>query len=257
MARNRTVTTAYIPSYTEMDLQQNVSDSKGKQGSKNVSIHQSTCLLCPPKNLYLCRALFALIKIQGVQSAPTSQPQNGQGGGRSAIPSYQEIYREMGLESSQDPRRRRQQQQQLNAQQHAGPRRPQHAPPQPVAQQQQQRPHPTGFAARRSSLPGPVGAAHVARGYPGQAFAGQCRSSLHFGHLHRDVLEEGKELYKREDLLDVGGHLGPTREWHGSVKEGCDSLCISNLVRDRAGFVLLFRQNDPFNSWFSTREICN
>lgn len=172
-----------------------------------------------------------LNKIQSAQSAPTSQPQNGQGGARSAIPSYQEIYREMGLVSSQDPRRRQQQHQQQQAAQLAGPRRPQHAPPLPVAQQQQQqqqRPHLTGFAPRRSNPPGAAGAP---RGYSGQALAGPCRSSFHFGHLHRDVLEEGKELYKRGDMSDAGGHLSQTREVHGNVKEGCDSLCISNLVR--------------------------
>jgi len=183
------------------------------------------------------------MQYQSAQSAPAGQPPSEQGGGRSAIPSYQEIYREMGLVSTQDPRRRQQQQQQQQQaaqQQHAGPRRPQHAPPSVAQQQQQQqqlqqqqaKPQLTGFAARKSNLP----AAPVPRGYVGQGQAlagGQCRSSFHFGHLHRDVLEEGKELFKRENLFDVGGHLSETREVHGNAREGCDSLCISNLVRVR------------------------
>lgn len=56
-----------------------------------------------------------------------------------------------------------------------------------------------------------------------------------------DVLEEGKELYKRGDMSDAGGHLSQTREVHGNVKEGCDSLCIGNLVRG---------PNDPSGVYF-------
>ena len=56
--------------------------------------------------------------------------------------------------------------------------------------------------------------------------------TTHFGHVYnRDDIEEGKELYTRKDLGVLGGHLGEHKDVHGNMREGCDSLCITSLVR--------------------------
>jgi len=51
--------------------------------------------------------------------------------------------------------------------------------------------------------------------------------------VNREDVEEGKELYTREDLVHLGGHLDTAgKEVHGNGREGCDSLVIGNLERD-------------------------
>jgi hypothetical protein len=64
-------------------------------------------------------------------------------------------------------------------------------------------------------------------------------TTTRFGHPpSRDMLEEGKELYTRKDLITYGGHLCENKDVHGNMKDGCDSIVIANLVSlvgDRAG----------------------
>lgn len=53
-----------------------------------------------------------------------------------------------------------------------------------------------------------------------------------FGHppSRDDMIEEGKELYTRKDLVTYGGHLCENKDVHGNMKDGCDSIVIANLV---------------------------
>jgi hypothetical protein len=44
------------------------------------------------------------------------------------------------------------------------------------------------------------------------------------------MIEEGKELYTRKDLVTYGGHLCENKDFHGNMKDGCDSIIIANLV---------------------------
>eukprot|EP00577_Skeletonema_sp_RCC1716_P003871 CAMPEP_0113438040 /NCGR_PEP_ID=MMETSP0013_2-20120614/37741_1 /TAXON_ID=2843 ORGANISM="Skeletonema costatum, Strain 1716" /NCGR_SAMPLE_ID=MMETSP0013_2 /ASSEMBLY_ACC=CAM_ASM_000158 /LENGTH=1458 /DNA_ID=CAMNT_0000328743 /DNA_START=208 /DNA_END=4584 /DNA_ORIENTATION=+ /assembly_acc=CAM_ASM_000158 len=105
----------------------------------------------------------------------------------SGIPSYQEIYREMGQ------------------------------------QQQQQSP-----------------AFHQRHGYIVESVddiskntAQHHSTTTRFGHPpSRDLLEEGKELYTRKDLITYGGHLCENKDVHGNMKDGCDSIVIANLEKD-------------------------
>lgn len=106
----------------------------------------------------------------------------------SGIPSYQEIYREMG----------QQQQQQSSA----------------------------------------TSAFHQHHGYRVESVddisnntAQKHSTTIRFGHPpSRDLLEEGKELYTRKDLITYGGHLCENKDVHGNMKDGCDSIVIANLV---------------------------
>jgi len=60
--------------------------------------------------------------------------------------------------------------------------------------------------------------------------------TTHFGHARRarggpaDGIEEGKELYTRRDLSLLGGHLHENMDVHGNMREGCDSLVLGCLV---------------------------
>lgn len=61
--------------------------------------------------------------------------------------------------------------------------------------------------------------------------AQQHSTTTRFGHPpSRDMLEEGKELYTRKDLVTYGGHSCENKDVHGNMKDGCDSIVISNLV---------------------------
>lgn len=107
----------------------------------------------------------------------------------SGIPSYQEIYREMGQQ-----------------------------------QHQQQAPATSAF--------------HQHHGYRVESVddisnnTSQTHSTnIRFGHPpSRDMLEEGKELYTRKDLVTYGGHLCENKDVHGNMKDGCDSIVLANLV---------------------------
>lgn len=56
-------------------------------------------------------------------------------------------------------------------------------------------------------------------------------TTIRFGHPpSRDLLEEGKDLYTRKDLITYGGHLCENKDVHGNMKDGCDSIVIANLV---------------------------
>jgi hypothetical protein len=107
----------------------------------------------------------------------------------SGIPSYQEIYREMG-------------------------------------QQQHQTPGTSAF--------------HQHHGYRVESvddisnITSQTHSTnIRFGHPpSRDMLEEGKELYTRKDLVTYGGHLCENKDVHGNMKDGCDSIVLANLEKD-------------------------
>ena len=54
--------------------------------------------------------------------------------------------------------------------------------------------------------------------------------TLHFGQVNRDNIEEGKELYTRKDLYQFGGHGSESKDVHGNMKDGCDSIVVGNLV---------------------------
>lgn len=109
----------------------------------------------------------------------------------SGIPSYQEIYREMGQQQQQ-------QQQQSSA----------------------------------------TSAFHQPHGYRVESVddisnntTQKHSTTIRFGHPpSREMLEEGKELYTRKDLITYGGHLCENKDFHGNMKDGCDSIVIANLV---------------------------
>ncbi|KAL7495054.1 hypothetical protein ACHAWT_003641 [Skeletonema menzelii] len=111
----------------------------------------------------------------------------------SGIPSYQEIYREMG--------------------------------------QQQQ---------HQQQLSSATSAFHQHHGYRVESVddisnnTSQTHSTnIRFGHPpSRDMLEEGKELYTRKDLITYGGHLCENKDVHGNMKDGCDSIVLANLEKD-------------------------
>lgn len=56
------------------------------------------------------------------------------------------------------------------------------------------------------------------------------RVSGHYGHPLSGEIEEGKELYTRKDLMSMGGHMIENKDVHGSMKEGADSIVLCNLV---------------------------
>lgn len=59
-----------------------------------------------------------------------------------------------------------------------------------------------------------------------------CRApTAHFGHVNRDDIDEGKELYSRKDVALLGGHVSEVKDVIGSMKDGCSSLVLGNMVR--------------------------
>lgn len=59
-----------------------------------------------------------------------------------------------------------------------------------------------------------------------------CRApTAHFGHVNRDDIDEGKELYSRKDVALFGGHVSEVKDVIGSMKDGCSSLVFGNMVR--------------------------
>ena len=52
-----------------------------------------------------------------------------------------------------------------------------------------------------------------------------------FGHVNRDDIDEGKELYSRKDVALLGGHVSEVKDVIGSMKDGCSSLVLGNMVR--------------------------
>ena len=60
--------------------------------------------------------------------------------------------------------------------------------------------------------------------------------TAHFGHVNREDVEEGKELYTRKDLCRFGGHVSEAKDFHGNIKDGCDSLVVGNMVRPHESF---------------------
>ena len=113
----------------------------------------------------------------------------------SAIPSYQEIYREMG-------------------------------------QQQQMSPTSSAYYHHNQKHDYLVESVNdvVSNGSQHQQHHNSTNS--HFGHppSRDDMIEEGKELYTRKDLVTYGGHLCENKDVHGNMKDGCDSIVIANLV---------------------------
>ncbi|KAL7554908.1 hypothetical protein ACHAWF_018458 [Thalassiosira exigua] len=148
----------------------------------------------------------------------------------SAIPSYQEIYREMGMSSPQVRLQEQQQRQQQQQQRQrysveevpldGDPRRGALSPPPPPDLA------PPPAAADGDDVVGSPGSSRP-RGRDGGR-----PSTTRFGHVDREDVEEGKELYTRRDLARNGGHSTEVRDAHGNMREGCDSLCVGNLERD-------------------------
>lgn len=92
---------------------------------------------------------------------------------------------------------------------------------------------------QQQSPPSSLAAHHQHQGYLVESVddisnAAQHHStSSHFGHplsKDGDMIEEGKELYTRKDLVTYGGHLCENKDFHGNMKDGCDSIIIANLV---------------------------
>ena len=59
----------------------------------------------------------------------------------------------------------------------------------------------------------------------------QQRPTTHYGHPIGGEIEEGKELYTRKDLMVMNGHMLEHKDVHGTIKEGADSVVLCNLVR--------------------------
>jgi hypothetical protein len=72
--------------------------------------------------------------------------------------------------------------------------------------------------------------------------------TAHFGHVNREDVEEGKELYTRKDLCRFGGHISEAKDFHGNMKDGCDSLVVGNMVRPYTEqfLILLFATKTNF-----------
>jgi hypothetical protein len=124
----------------------------------------------------------------------------------SAIPSYQEIYREMG-------------------------------------QQQQMSPTSSAYYHHNQKHDYLVESVNDVVSNGSQQQHHHHSTNSHFGHPPRrdDMIEEGKELYTRKDLVTYGGHLCENKDVHGNMKDGCDSIVIANLEKDiREGDGLLW-----------------
>jgi hypothetical protein len=116
-----------------------------------------------------------------------------------AIPSYQEIYREMGM-TSQYP----------SADNHHKAEDPPLHHPLPKFSY----PRPNAYTVETIS----------------ECDANNAHRTAYYGHPMSGEMEEGKELYTRKDLMVMGGHLLEHKDVHGSMKEGADSVVLCHLV---------------------------
>jgi hypothetical protein len=160
---------------------------------------------------------------QAHQYPMSSSPINNEQQRISIIPSYQEIYREMGIPH-----------------QHSYSQRPQHSAHNfstssysveeievDACQLSQISDHHHLHQHQQQEL------SHVESMDPTISQPLSRMPTLHFGQVNRDNIEEGKELYTRKDLYHFGGHASESKDVHGNMKDGCDSLVIGNLVSHR------------------------
>eukprot|EP00956_Cyclotella_meneghiniana_P015125 scaffold22937_cov73-Cyclotella_meneghiniana.AAC.8 len=117
-----------------------------------------------------------------------------------AIPSYQEIYQEMGM----------------------SPKTAEASVDNLLPMVRQQYSHPSA----EYSIETIHGNGSISDG------AQSHRVSGHYAHPLSGEIEEGKELYTRKDLMSMGGHMIENKDVHGSMKEGADSIVLCNLERD-------------------------
>lgn len=123
-----------------------------------------------------------------------------------AIPSYQEIYREMGLTPDE---RHHFSQHHLSSGSYS------------IDSHQLDSFHPHATQCRQYHNLSP------SSDYPMKLI-----SRTPFGHVSRDDIEEGKGLYSRKDLSRFGGHISEAKDVTGNMKDGCASLVLGNLEKD-------------------------
>ena len=133
-----------------------------------------------------------------------------------AIPSYQEIYREMGLSPGERHTH------DLNCDSYST-----------IEEMQQVDPNNHSYFYDSSYNNNPYNQSHnqyyINSDDPTRMI---CRTpTAHFGHVNRDDIDEGKELYSRKDVALLGGHVSEVKDVIGSMKDGCSSLVLGNMVR--------------------------
>ena len=133
-----------------------------------------------------------------------------------AIPSYQEIYREMGLSPGERYTH------DLNCDSYST-----------IEEMQQVDPNNHSYFYDSSYNNNPYNQSHnqyyINSDDPTRMI---CRTpTAHFGHVNRDDIDEGKELYSRKDVALLGGHVSEVKDVIGSMKDGCSSLVLGNMVR--------------------------
>lgn len=133
-----------------------------------------------------------------------------------AIPSYREIYREMGLSPGERHTH------DLNCDSYST-----------IEEMQQVDPNNHSYFYDSSYNNNPYNQSHnqyyINSDDPTRMI---CRTpTAHFGHVNRDDIDEGKELYSRKDVALLGGHVSEVKDVIGSMKDGCSSLVLGNMVR--------------------------
>ena len=133
-----------------------------------------------------------------------------------AIPSYQEIYREMGISPGERHTH------DLNCDSYST-----------IEEMQQVDPNNHSYFYDSSYNNNPYNQSHnqyyINSDDPTRMI---CRTpTAHFGHVNRDDIDEGKELYSRKDVALLGGHVSEVKDVIGSMKDGCSSLVLGNMVR--------------------------
>ena len=150
-----------------------------------------------------------------------------------AIPSYQEIYREMGL-SPQERHHPSQRHhfnfsysvEEVQVDSHR------------LSSHQSESFHPHAIHHQHHILPSSIDDP-TKLSKSNQCHANSRSPTAHFGHVNRGDIEEGKELYTRKDLYRFGGHVSEMKDIHGNMKDGCDSLVVGNMVRPKSGLYIV------------------
>jgi hypothetical protein len=172
------------------------SSSYAKGGARGMDILAEITCHAPPMPLLQNQTQQQQQHHHLAESIPSNQQIYRQVKHRvSAIPSYQEIYREMG-------------------------------------QQQQMSPTSSAYYHHNQKHDYLVESVNDVVSNGSQQQHHHHSTNSHFGHPPRrdDMIEEGKELYTRKDLVTYGGHLCENKDVHGNMKDGCDSIVIANLV---------------------------
>ena len=158
-----------------------------------------------------------------------------------AIPSYQEIYREMGL-SPQERHHPSQRHhfnfsysvEEVQVDSHR------------LSSHQSESFQPHAIHHQHHNLPSSIDD-HTKLSNSNQCQANSRSPTAHFGHVNRGDIEEGKELYTRKDLYRFGGHVSEVKDIHGNMKDGCDSLVVGNMVRPKRGLDIIITTKSRFS----------